>query len=384
MTERSMPAAYAGREQTYLKHRVLREYLRRWAHKLGSTARYGARRLWYVDCFAGPWRSQDADAADTSPEIGLDALEEAIDTWHGGRGATLEGRAILVEAHPGRAAALRERILQRDGKVRTEVLEGPFGDHVNTIKGMLGTDAAFLFVDPTGWKGADMAYIAELAGRPFRDVLVNVMFDYLNRSLNAPLPFLREQLQRFFGLRDDEIPPDLDEAGLLAFYRAKLKERSGVKWAADLAIPYGDRERTFFRLVVGGHDPEVLRVFREVEESVVGKEAAPVRDSARRRRTEKRTQQTSLDLQAPSLDERYRRMRDEDLPRAIDAIIHLVGDEARRFGDVWPMVLEGHHVTVRALSAEVTRAAGAGRFVIEGMGERERVVKDEHVIKRRA
>jgi three-Cys-motif partner protein len=376
-----MPPAYAGREQTYLKHRVLREYLRRWAHKLGSTARYGARRLWYVDCFAGPWRSQDADAADTSPEIGLDALEEAIDTWRGGLGVTLEGRAILVEAHAGRAAALRERILRRDGNVRTEVLEGPFGDHVEAIKDMLGADAAFLFVDPTGWKGADMAYIADLACRPFRDVLVNVMFDYLNRSLNAPLPFLRDQLQRFFGLRDDEIPPGLDEAGLLAFYRSKLKERSGIRWAGDLAIPYGDRERTFFRLVVGGHDPEVLRVFREVEEVVVGKEAAPVRDNARRRRTENRTQQTTLNLQAPSLDERYRRMRDEDLPRAIDAVVHLVGDRARKFGDVWPVILESHHVTARALAAEVTRAAGARKLVVEGMGDRERVVKDEHVIK---
>jgi len=28
--------------------------------------------------------------------------------------------------------------------------------------------------------------------------------------------------------------------------------------AADLAIPYPDRERTFFRLVVGGHHEQVL------------------------------------------------------------------------------------------------------------------------------
>jgi three-Cys-motif partner protein len=309
----------------------------------------------------------------------LDALQEAIDTWRGQRGAALEGRAILVEANAGRAAALSERLLHRDG-IKTDVLEGTFGTHVATIKRMLGTDAAFLFVDPTGWKGADMAYIAEVANQPYRDVLINVMFDYLNRSLSAPLPFLREQLQRFFGLNPDEIPPDLDEAGLLAFYRNKLKERCGVQWAADLAIPYGDRERTFFRLVVGGHDPEVLRVFREVEEAVVGKEAAPVRDKARRRRTEKRTQQISLELQAPSLDERYKRMRDEDLPRAIDAVLTIVHDHPRRFGELWPSILEGHHLTVPALAAEVMQAAASGRVGIDGMGKRERVVKDPHLI----
>jgi three-Cys-motif partner protein len=383
MTDRAIPAAYADRIQTYLKHRVLAEYLRTWAHKLGSTARFGTRRLWYVDCFAGLWRSQDADGADTSAEIGLRALEEAIDTWRGERGAALEGAAIFVEADPGRAARLREMLGKRESRVTTEVLEGEFGAHAAAIQQRLGAEAAFLFVDPTGWKGADMAYIAELAGRPYRDVLVNVMFDYLNRWIGAPLPFLREQLQRFFGLRTDEMPPDgLDEPGLLTFYRSKLKERCGVRWAADLAIPYGDRERTFFRLVVGGHDPEVLRVFRDVEEAVVGKEAGSVRDKARRRTQEKRTGQTSLALGTPTMDERYKRMRDADMPRAIDAIGRLVEDGQRRFAELWPSVLEGHHVTVSALAAEVKRAADAGRLVVEGLGKRERTVKDDNLVRK--
>ena len=123
----------------------------------------------------------DADGADASAEIGLRALEEAIDTWRGQRGAALEGSAVFVEADPGRAARLREMLEKRAGGVTTEVLEGEFGTHAAAIQQRLGTDAAFLFVDPTGWKGADMAYIAQLAGRPYRDVLVNVMFDYLNR-----------------------------------------------------------------------------------------------------------------------------------------------------------------------------------------------------------
>jgi hypothetical protein len=272
---------------------------------------------------------------------------------------------------------------KRAGRVTTEVLEGEFGTHAAAIQQRLGTDAAFLFVDPTGWQGADMAYIAQLAGRPYRDVLVNVMFDYLNRWIGAPLPFLREQLQRFFGLRTDEMPPDgLDESGLLTFYRSKLKERCGVRWAADLAIPYGDRERTFFRLVVGGHDPEVLRVFRVVEEAVVGKEAGSVRDKARRRTQEKRTGQTSFALSAPTMDERYKRMRHADMPRAIDAVERLVETGQRRFAELWPIILEGHHVTVSALASEVKLAADAGRLVVEGLGKRERTVKENHLVRR--
>jgi len=46
-----VPAEYAGREQTYLKHRVLAEYLVAWGIKLGSLARRRPEtRLWFVDC----------------------------------------------------------------------------------------------------------------------------------------------------------------------------------------------------------------------------------------------------------------------------------------------------------------------------------------------
>jgi len=381
MGDRGAPAAYAGREQTYLKHRVLKEYLGPWAQKLGSTARYGQRRLWYVDCFAGLWRSQDPDGADTSVDIGLKALDEAIATWRGDRGVPLNARAIFVEADPGRANKLRALLGQRSGGVQAEVLEGEFGKNAPIIKERLGSDAAFLFVDPTGWKGADMAYIAELVGRPFRDVLVNVMFDYLNRWVSAPLPFLREQMERFFGLRADQVPADLDENALMAFYRGQMKQRCGIKWAADLAIPYPASDRTFFRLVVGGQDPEVLRLFRNVEEGVVGHEAANVRESAKKRKQEVRTGQFAFDLPGPTLDERYRRMRDGDLPGAVDLVEHeLRGRGPQRFGDLWPQVLEGHHLTLRALSTAVLAAVRRRRFVAE-LGPRERVLKDSHVLR---
>jgi three-Cys-motif partner protein len=71
-----------GREQTFFKHAVLRQYLRSWSQKLGSISQTGRRvRLWYVDCFAGPWESKAEDRADTSVSIGLNALEEALSTW---------------------------------------------------------------------------------------------------------------------------------------------------------------------------------------------------------------------------------------------------------------------------------------------------------------
>jgi three-Cys-motif partner protein len=77
----AIPPEYHGREQSYLKHQFLREYLRRWGHKIASLGRNKRVKIWYVDCFAGPWRSEDEQLSDTSIHIGLSALSEAAETW---------------------------------------------------------------------------------------------------------------------------------------------------------------------------------------------------------------------------------------------------------------------------------------------------------------
>jgi hypothetical protein len=228
-----------------------------------------------------------------------------------------------------------------------------------------------------------MDYIAKLVGKPFRDVMVNVMFDYINRWVKAPLPFLKQQMKESFGLADDEIPPDADEAELLSFYRERLKLRCGIKLAADLAIPYPDRERTFFRLVVGGHHGQVLDLFREVERRVVGQEAAPVRAAAKQDRKEQRTGQLSPGLPEAegSMDRRYRQLRDADLPRALHQVRLILQQRGpTTFGDVWPPILEGHHLTRRFLADAIIAETQSSRLRVSGHTQRERTLKDEHVI----
>lgn len=59
---------YKGREQTYLKHYVLEQYLDRVTFHIG----YAQSEFVYVDCFSGPWRTESDDLADTSIRIALD------------------------------------------------------------------------------------------------------------------------------------------------------------------------------------------------------------------------------------------------------------------------------------------------------------------------
>jgi hypothetical protein len=64
--------------------------------------------------------------------------------------------------------------------------------------------------------------------------MVNVMFDHINRFKDAPLEFIRSQMQDFFGLDDGQLESDLTEEELMKFYREQLKLKCHIKLAADL------------------------------------------------------------------------------------------------------------------------------------------------------
>jgi three-Cys-motif partner protein len=372
-----VPKEYRGREQSFLKHRVLTEYLNQWSHKIGSLGRSGPVRLWYVDCFAGPWQSHDTDLRDTSIYIGLKALEEAAADWRE-HGHDIELRAFFVERSKRSFERLQEYLQQRTGLVETIARHGKFGDRVPEIVRYLGNDPAFIFIDPTGFKGVAMKFIAPLTRARMRDVLINVMFNDINRFKDDPRQFLRDQMRDFFGLMDDTMPPGLAEDELLVLYRRNLKDHCGLTYAADLAIPHPTHERTWFRLVIGGKHPEVLNVFREVESKVVGGEAARVRTRAKQHAVEERSGQLALGLSSSSQhDRRYQRQNQEDQQRAMAGLREIVQRAGRRkFSDLWPALLEEHHVTRSELAELVMHAVEGKALRIEPDRPRRRSIRD--------
>ena len=143
-----VPPQYQGREQSYLKHRVLEEYLLAWVMKLGSVARQRAVRLCYVDVFAGPWKSKDAQLADTSIAIGLSALEEAAERWANEK-FSIVVEAMFVERDPDAFAELKRYLSSRKtGRVLAHPRQGEFGACLDDLKKFMGRDAALVFVDP--------------------------------------------------------------------------------------------------------------------------------------------------------------------------------------------------------------------------------------------
>ena len=375
----NIPEHYIDREQTYLKHELLRGYLQAWAMKLGSFV----DAIWFVDCFAGPWEAQAESLEDTSVAIGLRALNDATTFW-AERGRQIQVHAVFVEARPTSFRRLQDYVAERAGVVDARALEGRFGDRVGDIQALLGRDPAFVFVDPTGWKGVAMSYIAPLTRARFRDVMVNVMFDHINRFKDAPLDFIRGQLRDFFGLEGDDIPAGLDEDGLMRLYRERLREHSGLRYLADLAIPVPRADRTYFRLVVGGHDEEVLRLFRDEELRVAGRRAAQVRSRAKARDLERRTGQTAMfGAHAPPEDRLYAERRDADIRAVQDKLPGLIDSFGRpvRYDRLWPVLLQEHHVTCGHVSDCVRALEAEGRVVVQRSNPRARVLRDEDLLR---
>jgi hypothetical protein len=287
--------------------------------------------------------------------------------------------AIFVEKDPIAFEELQGLLPRVKGQVQIHPLHGEFGSHVATIQKLIGADPAFLFVDPKGWKGAAMTHIAPLARRPGRDVMINVMFDHINRFKDAPLAFIRAQMQDFFGR---PLPPRSSEEALMQSYREQLKSTCGLKFAADLIVPHPTQERTKFRLVVGGHHKAVIELFRDVERKVAVTETEEIRHDAKARSRLVRTQQLPLGLELTPDKRRSASLREQGLADMRTHIHTILATHVTiRFDALWPVILEVFHLTLADVKQELRKMRQQGTLLVDGVGPGERNMKDHHILR---
>ena len=90
------PAHYDGRQQAFVKHTFLSEYLPALCQKTSSVFDHFV----YIDGFAGPWKAADTERyRDTSFGIALDAMG-ATRGFQKRRGRSVRMTAFLVEKTP--------------------------------------------------------------------------------------------------------------------------------------------------------------------------------------------------------------------------------------------------------------------------------------------
>ena len=175
---------YLGREQTFVKHEMLRKYLERFAHIVG----FHWPSITYIDGFSGPWNERTDDFRDSSFAIAVDELKTAR-THLADRGKSLHVRCFFVEKDVTAFQRLKqfaEKVAhEAQIEVRTENLpfEEAIPSIISYIKKAPGT-FPFVFIDPCGWTGYGMDAISSLLSLTPSEVLINFMTGHILRFID--------------------------------------------------------------------------------------------------------------------------------------------------------------------------------------------------------
>jgi three-Cys-motif partner protein len=168
---------------TAKKHEILRRYFQAWLPILG---RFNSRLL-YIDAFAGP--GEYSKGEDGSPLVVLKAARDHTVKF------TSELECIFVESTHERFCHL-VKLLDRikpslRPNIRFRALEGTFNDQLAQIFGAAEEQRkrrgpTLAFVDPFGYSHTPFDTIAKLIRYPKSEVLINFMYEEINRFLPVP------------------------------------------------------------------------------------------------------------------------------------------------------------------------------------------------------
>ena len=330
---------YRGREQSFIKHEFLTQYLQAAAFK---TLQGRSRTFNFVDAFAGPWEVSDTEnLSDTSFSQALDTLE-AVRVHLGRREMSgLRVRLFLCETRSEAVAELR-RFAANNHRFDIRVFHGKFEDNLDAIATECRGGFTFTFIDPTGWdirSGPILEYLRKQDG----EFLLNFMSEHINR--HAEFPAISASIGRFLADPDWEsafnaLPPDRsNEERVLTLLQGRIRASGAATYLPDFSILKPRQERVKMRLLFGTHSGRGVEVFRNVQEKVERTETETRSDLLKTK-----SRQTTLfpDDMVVAMNQglagvgctRYR----QDAAACVRDL--LSSQDGAEFAKIWPRVLE--------------------------------------------
>lgn len=324
-----IPKSYEGREQTYIKHSLLRSYLERLFMILGQFA----KTICYVDCFAGPWQEQNADLKDTSIAISLEIMKKCREgLLKLGRDVCF--RALFIEKDKNAYEKLKTFLVdEKISGIEPEAKHGMFHELREEILKWCGPDDfAFFFIDPTGWKDVvEIKTLKPLLQRPHSEYLINFMFDFILRTHSQPA--FSEHMQEIFGEKPDTtcMSPQEREEYLITLYLSRLKSAQGYHSmkprAAYVKVLDPLKNRTKYDLVYLTRHPKGIRVFMDASEKL---EFIQKRVRAKAKQNHRISKTGQQELFAPEINDSSK--TDEDLAAVKSFWLKRLSDQPKHFG----------------------------------------------------
>ena len=130
---------YFGREQTQVKHELLRQYLLAFALIIGRHW----KSITFVDTFSGPWESRSDDLSDTSFSIATSQLKSACRQIESTGKLPPRLRAFFIERVPSAFAKLQNWIAETSG-IEIECRNADYADCVDDICAFIAKDRSTL------------------------------------------------------------------------------------------------------------------------------------------------------------------------------------------------------------------------------------------------
>jgi three-Cys-motif partner protein len=259
------PDVYGQREQTRAKHFILKRYLQALSFKV--------LRGWdiaYIDGFSGPWQSKTEDFSDTSFMIAIDVLKDAQARVEEATGRRRTIRCFFCENDD----AAYEKLLQavkrhhRVGEFEIHTFFGNFEDAPDMIRRVIGRAFPLIFIDPTGWTGYSFEKIRTIFDFEKCEVIVNFMFDFINRFSSSPDSAIIASLYPILGGPGwkDRLDTSLT-SGLAVekLFRETLKSAGQFTHVVSTRIDKSTSDRPHFFLAYGTKHREGLKAFRATE-----------------------------------------------------------------------------------------------------------------------
>ena len=261
---------YRGREQGYIKHALIEQYLETFTIKIGSQW----DRILFVDAFAGPWEAHCADFSDTSFGVALSRLESGLKVLREKHRRAPHIVACLIEKDQVAFTKLATFVKHRPANgVEVRCFHGAFEDRAPALAAQMPSDRTFSFflIDPKGWTGLSMAVIAPLIQRRSSEVLVNVMTSFLHRF--ADLEHCKDSYEKFFGRPGVRkiiaaAPPGERQDVVVREYCRSLRDQCGFQHVSSCVVMQPNKKGVKYFMVFATNHVMGIKVFKEAEAKV--------------------------------------------------------------------------------------------------------------------
>lgn len=373
---------YEGREQTYVKHFFLENYLERVAYNIFSFE----DEIVYVDGFSGPWMSKGQRYEDTSFNISINLLRKVKAGIKNRTGRNIKLRCLFIEKNTTAFNKLKGVVNNIDD-INIKIINGEFENHIDDICSFIGKRFSLIFIDPTGWKGFSMESITPLL-QLRGEVIINFMSKFITRFLEDPREGIAQSYNSLFGDGWFEEWKELENNGMgreiaaLEVYKSRVKEKCGqnayITWTPVLE-PLA--EKTIFYLIYITTHWKGMQEFKSIE-----KKAVDVQEKVRHNAKYKAKQNESQ-LSFFQAEEML-----EDAPNSLDAkresylsigfrrLKEMVKGKPQQYENVLGRTLETPLVWKSDVDGWLRKLKKEEMIEIRGMGKKERTPKRGYTI----